>query len=63
MKKSPISIKILDKLRLMDQANFTTNQEHIVNVLLKKNPKLDEGILRKAIAFIADAHDGQFSTE
>ncbi|MBR6942117.1 MAG: HD domain-containing protein, partial [Fibrobacter sp.] len=44
----------------MDQANFTTNQEHIVSVLLKKNPKLDEGILRKAIAFIADAHDGQY---
>ena len=45
---------------MMDQAKFTTNQEHIVNVLLKKNPKLDEGILRKAIAFIADAHDGQY---
>ena len=45
---------------MMDQAKFTTNQEHIVSVLLKKNPKLDEGILRKAIAFIADAHDGQY---
>ena len=27
---------------MMDQAKFTTNQEHIVSVLLKKNPKLDE---------------------
>ena len=44
----------------MDKADFTPNQEHIISVLLKKNPKLDEGILRKAIAFIADAHDGQY---
>ena len=44
----------------MDKATFTPNQEHIIKVLLKKNSKLDEGILRKAIAFIADAHDGQY---
>ena len=41
-------------------AEFTTNQEHIVSVLLRKNPKLEEGILRKAIAFIAEAHSGQY---
>lgn len=44
----------------MDKANFTPNQEHIISVLLRKNSKLDEGVLRKAIAFIADAHDGQY---
>lgn len=44
----------------MDKAIFTPNEEHIIKVLLKKNEKLDEGILRKAIAFIADAHDGQY---
>lgn len=44
----------------MDMAQFTTNQEHIVSVLLRKNPALNEGILRNAIAFIADAHDGQY---
>ncbi|MCF0215117.1 MAG: bifunctional (p)ppGpp synthetase/guanosine-3',5'-bis(diphosphate) 3'-pyrophosphohydrolase [Fibrobacteraceae bacterium] len=44
----------------MEPAKFSTNQEHIVSVLLKKNPDLDEGILRTAIAFIADAHSGQY---
>ena len=44
----------------MDKAKFTPNEEHIIKVLLKKNEKLEEGILRKAIAFIADAHDGQY---
>ena len=44
----------------MNKANFTPNEEHIIQVLLKKNGKLDESILRKAIAFIADAHDGQY---
>ena len=44
----------------MDKAIFTPNEEHIIKVLLKKNEKLEEGILRKAIAFIADAHDGQY---
>lgn len=36
------------------------SQEHIVQVLLKKNPALDEQKLRDAVAFIADAHKGQF---
>ena len=44
----------------METLNLTTNEEHIVNVLLKKNPKLDEGILKRAVAFIADAHNGQY---
>lgn len=36
------------------------SQEHIVQVLMKKNPALDEQKLRSAIAFIAEAHKGQF---
>lgn len=44
----------------MDSRNLTSNQEHIVNVLLKKNPKLDAEVLRNAVVFIADAHDGQY---
>lgn len=35
-------------------------QEHIVHVLMKKNPALDEQMLRSAVAFIAEAHKGQF---
>ncbi len=35
-------------------------QEHIIHVLMKKNPALDEGMLRNAVAFISDAHKGQF---
>ncbi len=44
----------------MEQPQLTTNEEHIISVLLKKNPELNEAGLRKAIAFIADAHDGQY---
>lgn len=44
----------------METGELTTNQEHIVQVLLKKNPDLDEGVLHNAIAFIADAHEGQY---
>lgn len=44
----------------MDKVNLTTNQEHIIDVLLRKNPELDKGILEVAVAFIADAHDGQY---
>lgn len=29
-------------------------------MLLRKNPKLDRGILETAVAFIADAHEGQY---
>ena len=36
------------------------SQEHIIQVLMKKNPALDEQKLRTAVAFIAEAHKGQF---
>ena len=35
-------------------------QEHIIHVLMKKNPALDEQKLRSAVSFIAEAHKGQF---
>ena len=35
-------------------------QEHIIHVLMKKNPALDEQKLRSAVAFISEAHKGQF---
>ncbi|MFA6835115.1 MAG: bifunctional (p)ppGpp synthetase/guanosine-3',5'-bis(diphosphate) 3'-pyrophosphohydrolase [Fibrobacteraceae bacterium] len=35
-------------------------QEHIISVLMKKNPSLNEEMLRSAVAFIAEAHKGQF---
>lgn len=38
----------------MDKANFTPNQEHIINVLLRKNSKLDERILRKAWGMVSN---------
>ena len=44
----------------MDQTSLTSNQTHIIDVLLKKNPNLDRGILEKAVAFIAEAHEGQY---
>lgn len=44
----------------MNQISLTTNQEHIIDMLLRKNPKLDRGILETAVAFIADAHEGQY---
>ena len=44
----------------MLQASLTSNQTHIVDVLLKKNPNLDREILEKAVAFIAEAHEGQY---
>src|SRR5574344_1784527 len=37
-----------------------SNQEHIISVLMKKNPALDETKLRAAVSFIADAHKGQY---
>ena len=43
----------------MKQLSLTTNQVHIVDMLIRKNPKLDRGILETAVAFIADAHEGQ----
>ena len=44
----------------MESVALTSNQEHIVDSLLKKNPKLDRGILSQAVTFIADAHEGQY---
>ncbi len=39
---------------------LTSNQEHIIAVLIRKNPSLNEGLLRQAVSFIAEAHRGQF---
>ena len=39
---------------------LTSNQKHIVDVLLKKNPALNREILENAIVFIAEAHSGQY---
>ena len=40
--------------------DLTSNQKHIVDVLLKKNPALNREILENAIVFIAEAHSGQY---
>ena len=45
---------------MMDQVVLSSNQEHIIDVLIKKNPALDREILSKAVAFIANAHEGQY---
>ncbi len=39
---------------------LTSNQKHIVDVLIKKNPALNREILENAIVFIAEAHSGQY---
>jgi len=44
----------------MEQLNLSSNQEHIIDVLIRKNPKLERGVLEKAVAFIAQAHEGQY---
>ncbi|MCF0223793.1 MAG: bifunctional (p)ppGpp synthetase/guanosine-3',5'-bis(diphosphate) 3'-pyrophosphohydrolase, partial [Fibrobacter sp.] len=44
----------------MDKITLSSNQEHIIDLLLKKNPKLDREILEKAIVFITNAHEGQY---
>lgn len=44
----------------MEAPVLTTHQEHIIQVLIRKNPSLDENLLRKAVLFIAEAHQGQF---
>lgn len=44
----------------MEQRSLNSNQEHIVQVLMRKNPLLNEDLLKRAILFIADAHSGQF---
>lgn len=44
----------------MDQVTLSSNQAHIIDVLLKKNPALDREILSKAVSFIATAHEGQY---
>ena len=40
----------------MEVSALTSHQEHIIQVLIRKNPSLDETLLRKAVLFIADAH-------
>lgn len=45
---------------MMDQDILTSNQEHIIDMLIKKNPDLDREILTKAVIFIAQAHEGQY---
>ncbi len=44
----------------MESKSLKSNQEHIIDVLMKKNPDLDEALLRSAVIFIAEAHKGQF---
>lgn len=44
----------------MEQPELTTNEEHIIRVLLRKNPDLNREVLETAIKFIADAHEGQY---
>ena len=44
----------------MAKQELTSNQTHIVDVLIKKNPELNREILEDAIAFIAEAHSGQY---
>lgn len=44
----------------MQTATLQANQEHIIDVLMKKNEALNETLLRAAVAFIADAHQGQY---
>lgn len=44
----------------MEQSNLSTNEEHIIRVLLRKNPELKRDVLETAIRFIAAAHDGQY---
>ena len=58
--KGKLVAKYLNKLGIMNQLSLTTNQVHIVDMLIRKNPKLDRGILETAVAFIADAHEGQY---
>lgn len=50
----------MDNLAEKEDFKLSSNQEHIINVLIRKNPSLDEKLLRKAAAFIAEAHEGQF---
>lgn len=44
----------------MEVVSLKSNQEHIIEVLIKKNPELDEALLRAAVTFIAEAHKGQY---
>ena len=44
----------------MAKQELTSNQTHIVDVLLKKNPELNREILEDAIVFISEAHSGQY---
>lgn len=50
----------MEKVEQPKEFVLSSNQEHIIQVLIRKNPSLDEGLLRKAAAFIAEAHQGQF---
>lgn len=44
----------------METISLKSNQEHIIEVLIRKNPELDETLLRTAVTFIAEAHKGQY---
>ena len=44
----------------MAKQELTSNQTHIVDVLIKKNPELNREILEDAIVFISEAHSGQY---
>lgn len=44
----------------MDSILAELTQGHLVRFMMNKNPDLDEGLLRKAIGFIAEAHRNQF---
>lgn len=44
----------------MEVSVLSSHQEHIIQMLIRKNPFLNEDLLRKAVLFITDAHKGQF---
>ncbi len=44
----------------MEVSVLSSHQEHIIQMLIRKNPSLNEDLLRKAVLFITDAHKGQF---
>jgi GTP pyrophosphokinase len=44
----------------MEVSALSSHQEHIIQMLIRKNPSLNEDLLRKAVLFITDAHKGQF---
>lgn len=44
----------------MEVSVLSSHQEHIIQMLIRKNSSLNEDLLRKAVLFITDAHKGQF---